>query len=806
MYYFLHNLFNASDFMPHGHCYFWRPEILWLHVLSDSGIALSYFAISASLLYILRKRKDLPFRWLFALFGLFIAACGTTHLLNVVTVWAPIYRFDGVLKAMTALISMGTAWALVPIIPRVLAMTSLEMEALARLETEAKLRAQHDVALIAAENVSLADAAPHFMRVICQHLGCQLGELWNVDPGAGVMRLSQSWVQPGGSAEETALISEFAASTHGRTFAKGEGMPGRVWQCEAPVWEHELINGGSFQGAEAAQKAGLATAFAFPLRGGPQGEITSVMVFLSRCPGPHDDTLVATMNTLARQIGQFTERCRAEASLRTSQARFSAFLENAPAMVYMKDGGGRFLYGNQSLFRQFGLSPEKFLGKTDFDLWPEVAPALREVDARVLAGEEPVEAVEQVPLQGGNMGHWISYKFPLYDEWTGNKFLAGISFDITPREHAEAALREERKFLDALLDNLQAGVIACDAQGRLTHCNQAAAALHGLGAEDSAPTLQRWAQFFRLPPEPGIVEAGLLAPALRGEVWRDREFLVRTASGDSRALSLNAAAFADNDGRQLGAVGVIHDVTARRQAREDALLALREKETLLREVHHRVKNNLQIVDSLLSMQARRARLPEAVEALHDSANRVRSIALVHEKLYEPRNPEFIPAADYLRTLSRNLMEALGAEQQNLPARIKLDLNLEEGHLFDASLATSCGLIVNEALTNCFKHGFPGQRNGRVTICLTGSVETPEAEPWLCLAICDNGIGLPASALTASGVRQLGSGSLGLRLIDDLTKQIHGRLQLLPTDAATGEGLTLRVAFPAPGRIAGEEPA
>jgi two-component sensor histidine kinase len=255
----------------------------------------------------------------------------------------------------------------------------------------------------------------------------------------------------------------------------------------------------------------------------------------------------------------------------------------------------------------------------------------------------------------------------------------------------------------------------------------------------------------------------------------------------------------------LGAVGIIHDVTARRQAREDALHALREKETLLREVHHRVKNNLQVVGSLLSMQARSTRLPDALEALRESANRVRSIALVHEKLYEPRNPEFIPADDYLRTLSRSLMESLGAQEQDLPARMELGLELEEGHLLDAPLATSCGLIVNEALTNSFKHGFPGQRSGRAVIRLAGWTETPQAEGWLCLTIWDNGIGLPASAFTAAGMRQLGSSSVGLHLIEDLTKQIHGRLQLLPTDAATGEGLTLRVGFPAPGRLAGEEP-
>ena len=146
---FLEKLFNSSDFMPHGHCYFWRPEILWLHVVSDALIAVAYFSIPLALIYLVRKRDDLPFRWLFWLFGLFIVACGTTHILSIVTVWTPIYRLDGVAKAITALASVGTAAALVPIIPKALGLASpekllaanllLEQEIVARREAEVRL-------------------------------------------------------------------------------------------------------------------------------------------------------------------------------------------------------------------------------------------------------------------------------------------------------------------------------------------------------------------------------------------------------------------------------------------------------------------------------------------------------------------------------------------------------------------------------------------------------------------------------------------------------------------------------------------
>src|SRR5215469_16632491 len=102
---FLRKLF-ASDFMSHGTCYLWKPEILWLHVASDALISLAYFVIPAILVYFVRRRRDLPFYWMFVLFGLFILGCGTTHVMEVWTVWHGTYRLSGVIKLFTAGVSL----------------------------------------------------------------------------------------------------------------------------------------------------------------------------------------------------------------------------------------------------------------------------------------------------------------------------------------------------------------------------------------------------------------------------------------------------------------------------------------------------------------------------------------------------------------------------------------------------------------------------------------------------------------------------------------------------------------------------
>ncbi len=130
---FFQKLF-AHDFMPHGHCLFWRPGILWLFVISDSITALSYFSIPIALFYFVRKREDLEFKWMFVMFGLFTFSCGNTHLLNVWTLWNPVYRLEGVVKFVTAMVSAFSAIAIWPLIPKAIALPSPSQLRKANLE------------------------------------------------------------------------------------------------------------------------------------------------------------------------------------------------------------------------------------------------------------------------------------------------------------------------------------------------------------------------------------------------------------------------------------------------------------------------------------------------------------------------------------------------------------------------------------------------------------------------------------------------------------------------------------------------
>lgn len=165
----LKNLFTSRMFIPHGHCYLWKPELVWLHIMGDALIALAYYSIPITLVYFVRKRVDLPFNWIFLLFGAFIVACGTTHVMEIWTLWHPTYWLSGLIKAITAVVSVCTAVLLVPLVPQALALPSpakleaanreLESEIRERKRTEARLELQSTIVKNMAEGVCLVRAA-----------------------------------------------------------------------------------------------------------------------------------------------------------------------------------------------------------------------------------------------------------------------------------------------------------------------------------------------------------------------------------------------------------------------------------------------------------------------------------------------------------------------------------------------------------------------------------------------------------------------------------------------------------------------
>lgn len=207
---------------------------------------------------------------------------------------------------------------------------------------------------------------------------------------------------------------------------------------------------------------------------------------------------------------------------------------------------------------------------------------------------------------------------------------------------------------------------------------------------------------------------------------------------------------------------LMEEIEENKMAREQISASLKEKETLLSEVHHRVKNNLQIILSLLSLQSNATKDPKYSAMLNDSKNRIRSMALIHEKLYASKDLARINFRDYLK----DLVQGLFRSYESISDRIGLKIDI--GDIFlEIETAIPCGLIVNEILSNSLRHAFPEGRKGEIRIDLR-EIEGPEYD----LVVCDNGIGLP------KGMDVRNAGSMGLQLIMNLSEnQLKGRVEV-----------------------------
>jgi two-component sensor histidine kinase/uncharacterized membrane protein len=203
------------------------------------------------------------------------------------------------------------------------------------------------------------------------------------------------------------------------------------------------------------------------------------------------------------------------------------------------------------------------------------------------------------------------------------------------------------------------------------------------------------------------------------------------------------------------------EIAERKRAEEQIKASLREKEILLQEIHHRVKNNLQVISSLLYLQSTSVKDRQSLEILQDSQNRVRTMALVHEKLYQSEDLAKIGLGDYICSLTNNLFQSYGIH----PKVVKLKVSVDEVYL-GIDTAIPCGLIVNELVSNCLKHAFPDGREGEIQIELWA-----DGDGRYNLTVSDNGIGFPPDLDFRS------TSSLGLQLVNNLTRQLRGTIGL-----------------------------
>jgi PAS domain S-box-containing protein len=481
--------------------------------------------------------------------------------------------------------------------------------------------------------------------------------------------------------------------------------------------------------------------------------------------------LVSANSELEREV---TDRKLAEAGLADQRAFLRQIIDLNPNFVFAKDRQGRFTLVNQAIAEAYGTTVEELLGKTDadFNSNAEEVESFRRIDLEVINTLTEKFIPEEVLTDAAGRVRWLqTIKRPIIAPDGTAQQMLGIAADITTRKQAEKALRQSEERFRQIAENIREVFwITEPSDNKLIYISPAYEGVWGVKCESLSEVSQMWRDTI-LPEDQARVFAAV-AKVLRNGGY-DLEYGIVRPTGEIRWVRDRAFPITNASGEIYRVAGVIDDVTERKKALELIKTSLHEKEVLLKEIHHRVKNNMQVITSLLSLQSRTIGDGPALAVFQDSQNRVKSMALIHETLYQSKDLSRINFAEYLQKLVAHVSRSYRLR----PDAVKISVQVDDISL-PIDTAVPCGLIINELASNSLKYAFPGDKKGEIKITFD------RTDTHYVLRVADTGIGLPKDFDPEKGR------SLGMKLVRMLTTQLCGEIE-----CHNGVGTTFEIKFP-----------
>lgn len=487
----------------------------------------------------------------------------------------------------------------------------------------------------------------------------------------------------------------------------------------------------------------------------------TVNIFLKKGQTLEDEKLVQSLINL---FAVAMQRRKAETDLEVSERKYRKIFENIQDVFYQTDKNGIIIEISPSIERYSGYSPEELVGNPAEMVYKNPSDRQKLLKAIEKSGE--VEDYE-IPLKTktGELIYASTNAHFLFDSNNNPFGVEGSLRDITQRIKTEKELITAQHRLRLALDLAKMGSWEYNVDSDKFTFDDQFYSIYGTSVEAEGGiemSSEAYANKF-IPTDDANVVADEIKRVMETDdpdYSNEIEHVIIRADGTKRFIVVRDGIEKDLNGNTIKIYGVNQDITEIKRAQNEIKKALEEKEMLLKEIHHRVKNNLMVISSLLSLQSRYIHDEEALDIFRESQNRAKSMALIHERLYRSTDLKRIDFGDYIRSLSTDLYHTYVSDESS----ITLNLQLED-LMVDINTTVPLGLIVNELVTNSMKYAFPNGREGEI------DVEFFKEDELFTLIIGDNGVGFP------SEIDFQNTETLGLQLVNNLTMQIDGNIEL-----------------------------